>query len=218
MQTYSTRRVRASGAALLIAGLIWTTGISFGLSRLWDYSFKVNGPCRAPSHWSPESIIPLDGARATLIMFLHPQCPCSRASVEELARLMRFSAGRLSAHVCVFTPSGFPDDWEQTDIRNEAAAIPGVQLHRDLDAIEARRFRATTSGAVVLYGSKGELLFSGGITNSRGHAGDSVGTAEILAILDGRNVPAHETPTFGCPIVDDEQQAKCCSRHEGSGL
>lgn len=181
---------------------MWVGGVCAGLYSLWTYAFASGVMCQAPKHWPPDSAVRPDDTRATLIMFLHPQCPCSRASVEELARLMRYAKDRLAVRVCVFEPKALPQEWAHTDLWESASVIPQVEMHCDRDAIEARRFRATLSGTVLLYGRRRELLFAGGITNGRGHGGDSVGRATILGLLEGNPVVARQTPVFGCPIFD----------------
>ena len=55
---------------------------------------------------------------------------------------------------------------------------------RDDDGAEARRFGAETSGQTLLYDEHGALLFSGGITGARGHAGDNAGRASLVALLN----------------------------------
>ena len=38
--------------------------------------------------WPQDSVIPLDGRRSDALMFLHPFCPCSSASVDELSEIL----------------------------------------------------------------------------------------------------------------------------------
>jgi hypothetical protein len=106
-------------------------------------------------------------------------------------------------------PPGFADEWEKTDLWSSAAAIPGVEVVRDEGGFEALRFRAATSGQATLYDRGGRLLFSGGITGARGHAGDNAGRAAIVSLLAADGVGLRETPVYGCPLFapGDECQA-----------
>jgi hypothetical protein len=61
-----------------------------------------------------------------------------------------------------------------------------------------------TSGQVLLYDVSGRLVFRGGITAGRGHAGDNVGRDNVVAFLLHDTVPAESTPVFGCSIDDAE--------------
>jgi hypothetical protein len=143
----------------------------------------------------------LDQKHDTLIMFAHPQCPCSRASIEELNRLLARSHGNVAAQVWFFKPAGFPADWTRSDLWRSAAAIPGVTVHDDPDGAQARLFGAETSGYVLLYDPRGQLRFKGGITGSRGHAGDNDGEDAIVSLLAGQQVNLKQTPVYGCSLL-----------------
>lgn len=130
---------------------------------------------------------------------LHPRCPCSRATLRELALIMTRGRGRCAAYVVFANPEG-DAEWAATDLWDQAAAIPGVRLIRDDGDVEARRFGAETSGQAFLYGADGRLLFRGGITPGRGHSGDNLGRTAILSLLDGGHAERDETPVFGCHL------------------
>jgi glyoxylase-like metal-dependent hydrolase (beta-lactamase superfamily II) len=102
--------------------------------------------------------------------------------------------------VLFYRPRQFPAGWERTDLWRSAAAIPGVTVLVDPDGLEAERFGAKTSGHVLVYDSAGRLLFSGGITGSRGHEGDNDGSDSVLRLLTHGPPPRRHTLVFGCPI------------------
>ena len=68
------------------------------------------------------------------------------------------------------------------------------------------RFHVTTSGQTLLYSAAGELLFSGGITFARGHAGDNAGRTAIESYSAGDSPGYRQTPVFGCPIIATTEQ------------
>jgi hypothetical protein len=191
-----------SSLALALAGAVWAIAVTAGMSVLWDYASRPGPGARPPRRWPEGSRIARSLDRATLMMLVHPQCPCSRASLRELAALMTSLRDRVSAHVLFLQPAGLADDWTRTDLWESAAAIPGVETMQDHDGAEARRFAAATSGQVILYDAGGRLLFSGGITPARGHSGDSAGHDAILALLTGGPSERTETPVFGCALFD----------------
>jgi hypothetical protein len=141
-----------------------------------------------------------------LVILMHPHCPCSRATVDELSKLMTHCQGKLTATVVMIQPTGTPAGWERTDLWSSAAAIPGVTLMSDPDGVETHRFGALTSGQALLYSPDGQLLFSGGITESRGHSGDNDGRSLIESLVlhemaqPDAQVPT--TPVYGCPLCD----------------
>ena len=136
------------------------------------------------------------------MMFVHPRCPCSRASVGELARLLVQDRGLGSVHVLFINPPGMSPDWARTVLWEQAALIPGVTVQLDQNGVEAKRFGVETSGQTLLYDASGQLLFEGGITISRGHSGDSPGRSAVLALLSEGNAELSQTPVFGCPLFD----------------
>ncbi len=188
----------------MLAGAIWAIVVTAGMSALWAYASRPGPGGQPPNRWPDGSRIARRPDRATLVMLVHPHCPCSRASVGELASLVARLQDRLSAHVLLLQPAGLPDDWTQTDLWESASAIPGVETVHDPDGTEARRFGAATSGQVILYDAAGRLRFNGGITPARGHSGDNAGRDAILALLTGSGEHWSETAVFGCALFDAE--------------
>jgi hypothetical protein len=74
----------------------------------------------------------------------------------------------------------------------------------DTGAVEAVRFGAQTSGLTLLFNEQGECLFSGGITASRGHAGDNIGRQAIVSCLANQRPQTNRAPTFGCALFADK--------------
>jgi hypothetical protein len=185
---------------LLVACALWVSATGVGIGFLWDYENTPGTAAAAPAHWPEGSRLRRSAGGATLVLLAHPHCPCTRASIGELSRLMAQAEGRVTAYVLFVKPQGFAVEWEKTDLWSSAAAIPGVQVVRDDAGVEALHFRAATSGQVTLYDRAGRLLFSGGITSARGHAGDNAGRAAIVSLLNTDEAGLRETPVFGCPL------------------
>jgi hypothetical protein len=179
-------------------GAVWLLGVVAGLLLLLHYE-SAPGPVLAPvAHWPTDSSTTQGSNEFSLIMLAHPRCPCTRASIDELAHLMVHCQGKARAHVLFFKPGDAPTDWEQTDLWRSAAAIPGVQVAVDIDGKEAKRLGAATSGHVLLFGPNGQCHYSGGITGSRGHPGDNLGRSAVLSRLRGESSDVTELPVFGC--------------------
>jgi hypothetical protein len=117
----------------------------------------------------------------------------------------------LNASVLFIKPPGAGSDWDDTELRRSAAAIPGVTVITDTDGTEAARFGATTSGHTFLFDRTGALLFSGGITASRGHAGRNAGESAIIAAVNGRPRDRARTPVFGCSLIAQSTEGAKCS-------
>jgi hypothetical protein len=206
--TDSQKRNPFRRVALITSVAAWLTIVGIGLIYVWSYEAGPGLIAPPPAKWPSASSIQLERDRATLVMAVHPQCPCSRASIEELAAIMAHCEGRLNAYVLFMKPEGTSEDWEKTDLWRSAAKIPGVNLVSDVDVKEAARFNAATSGTTLLYDPNGQLIFSGGITGSRGHSGDNLGRSAIVSLVN-REVPeATETAVYGCPLFDPANECR----------
>jgi hypothetical protein len=191
-----------------IGAAAWLAAVAGGFSVVWKYKTTPGaGAALAPRQWPAASAVARSGDRATLLLFAHPRCACTRASVAELARMMARFHDRLEARVLFWTPRAAPPDWNATDLWTSAERIPGVAVLRDEEGREASRFGAATSGGVALYDSQGGLLFEGGITSARGHEGDSFGQERIASLLTTGAADRAEAPVFGCPL-DEERPAR----------
>ncbi len=186
---------------LLLGGGVWALAVFAGMAILWEYSITPGAAAAAPRLWPEGSRMGRDPAIPTLVMLAHPRCPCTRASIEELARVMARCPGRVRAYVLMLRPAGLPEDWATTDLWRSAAIIPGVTVLRDDDGAEARLFHAATSGQTLLYDAAGRLRFSGGITDARGHAGDNAGADAVVSFLTRGTAARPETSVFGCSLV-----------------
>jgi hypothetical protein len=192
----------------LIVCLFWLLGAASGFGILMKYQ-STEGPVgKTSQRWPKGAQVILDQRRKTLVMFAHPQCPCTRASIEELNRLMAKSNGNLVAHVLFYRPKSYAIDWAKTDLWGSAAAIPGVSVQEDIDGAQAHLFGAETSGCVLLYDTHGQLLFNGGITESRGHAGDNAGENTIVSLVSGQAASLKQTPVFGCSLLSQCQTSQ----------
>jgi hypothetical protein len=189
----------------VIFGVVWSLALVAGLRTMMSYESVPGTVGKVSEHWPVVSRIPAPNERPTLIMVAHPLCPCTRASMDELARIMARVQGKVSAYVLFLKPQGAPADWENSDLRRTAAKIPGVTVLSDLDGMEARRFGAETSGHTFLYDRNGALLFSGGITQARGHAGDNAGESAIVALVNDHHAELAKSFVFGCSLVERQQ-------------
>ncbi|HEY0547003.1 MAG TPA: hypothetical protein VGC91_16615 [Pyrinomonadaceae bacterium] len=199
---------RRNRLVLFVSIILWATLVSAGLSALWGYENAPGEVAESPVLWPADSQIQRAPNGATLVMLAHPHCPCTRASIGELASLMAHCQGRLKAYVLFLKPAGFSDDWEKTDLWQSAASIPGVTAVIDDGGVEARRFHAATSGQTVLYDADGRLVFSGGITGSRGHSGDNAGRSAIISLVNVGAAEQSETFVFGCPLFDKNSECR----------
>ncbi|HEV7401733.1 MAG TPA: hypothetical protein VGO11_02360 [Chthoniobacteraceae bacterium] len=188
--------------AVPVLGVLWLVAVVAGSGALWRHANTPGHAGRTPAAWPAESSLIRAAHRKTLVMFAHPQCPCTRASIGELALLMARCGGDLDAFVVFFKPEDAAEEWTHTGSFRDAAAIPGVTVLLDRQGREAERFGAATSGQTDFYDADGRLLFSGGITAARGHAGDNPGRAAIGQWAADGPAGCSSTPVFGCALTE----------------
>ena len=191
---------RSRFSMLVGLSLLWGIVIAGAMICVARYSVTPGAVGKVPAHWPESSLIMRDVERATLLMFAHPNCPCTRASLAELAQLTADCRGRVSAQVWFVQPVGTDPQWTNTDLWAMAAAIPGVAVAVDHEGREARRFAAETSGQTLLFDQAGQLQFQGGITLARGHMGDNPGLLAVEARLQTGHGDVICSPVFGCGL------------------
>jgi hypothetical protein len=183
----------------VLAG-IWAAAVTGGLSVLWAYDNTPGERGRSPDAWPADTSLSRGANQPTLVLFAHPQCSCTRASLGELAELLARAKRQPKTYVVFLKPFGVQQDWEKTDLWRQATSLPNVTVIRDDEGVEAARFGAVTSGQTVLYDEEGALLFTGGITGARGHSGDNAGRASVVALLNRAPLERSSTSVFGCGL------------------
>jgi hypothetical protein len=192
--------------------LLWLAVIGLGFRGLLRYEAGAARAASLAAAWPEASFLPRSStAPYTLLMFVHPHCPCSSASLSELSSIKALCPD-LAVSVLFLKPSGLSAEqrknWKENSLWQTAATIPGVRLVQDLDGSESTNFGALTSGQAALYNKEGRLVFNGGITSGRGHIGNNPGAKAIVAIVRGeqsypQTLAAAQTAVFGCPLKDD---------------
>jgi len=186
---------------ILLAAIVWLACAVLGVAYLTRLKNTPAGQDAAfPAAFPPDSRLIVDGERPTLIVFAHPKCPYTHATLGELARLLADLDGEVSTYVVFIRPPDESDDWTQTELRSAAEAIPNVQVVIDRDNRETNIFNAYASGSTLLYDRAGRLRFHGGLTAARGHEGDNAGRRAIFEIVTSETSNTGESAIFGCPL------------------
>src|SRR4030088_642167 len=90
------RASRTIGAPILAAA--WLLAVAAGVLALWIYKTRPGAQgTTAARNWPAASRIHANPGRATLLLFAHPRCACTRATISELAGLMARFHERLDA-------------------------------------------------------------------------------------------------------------------------
>ena len=193
---------------LAMFGCVSVMGL--GSFKLADYSTRP-GPQggiiehldRLPSELLEEFNSNESTSTSKLILFYHPHCPCTRATIRELSRMSVKFSHETNLIAFAYVPTSEDASWIESDTTQLARSIPGMKIIPDPGAYAIRIFGAHTSGHILLYCGDGSLVFSGGITPGRGHEGNSVSGNDLLRSINGSSAPARHHPVFGCPMIDD---------------
>jgi hypothetical protein len=186
---------------LFASTAVWLLGVGFGLRQLLAYSYKPGVQLASARTWPAASTLSRSRTKATLVLAVHPHCPCTRATLGELAIIAARCPNKIQTEILLYRPSGFDPEWSDTDLRQTATGIPGAAVVDDRDGVEAQRFGAATSGQAFLYDRTGLLLFKGGITASRGHSGDNLGRDAVIDFVTSGVASASSAPVFGCSLL-----------------
>lgn len=198
MQQYNeTNKVSPIQAILVFVWLSFALG---GFLLLGHYDSAPGTAEVAPSKFPTLSGIEIASDGPTLIMFLHPYCPCSRASVSELESILALTANFPKTYILFIEPKGAKPGWSQSDLFVQASKVSGVIVKTDREGKIASLFGAKTSGHCLLYSASEDLLFSGGITESRGHAGDNPAKDALIKQIRQPDSALRKTLVFGCAL------------------
>lgn len=179
--------------------LLWILGIFGGTVVMMNYDYAAAPEGDHLIRFPKDATFGLAQGKMTLVMFANPDCPCSKASVQELAELLARTSYDLKVQVLFFKPGQFPESWARTDLFDRASALPHSTVAIDNGGVEAMKFHATTSGETFVFSPDGALKFRGGITRGRGQYGISPGILAVKDVLEtGRTQVTGKT--YGCTL------------------
>jgi hypothetical protein len=191
-----------SKKTLFVIGLsLWFAAVAQGMKWMSDYSLTP-GEAGVPSASWPAAEIRRGEGRFTLVVGLHPECPCSRATMAELERVLLEAGDALEA-VVVFDDTAPAAPARSSALYRRATQLPRTRVVCATSVAELKGFDFRTSGETRLYRPDGTLAFRGGITASRGHEGENVGAAAVVSHAHAELCGTSATPAFGCALASD---------------
>jgi hypothetical protein len=79
--------------------MTWVIAVGFGIRALYAYSTEPGSQATAPALWPEESKLAAPSGRPSIVMFVHPECPCTRASLAELQEIANHVGDRASISI-----------------------------------------------------------------------------------------------------------------------
>jgi hypothetical protein len=182
--------------------MVWITAIVVGARTLLIYENTPAEAAEAASRWPSHTSLARSNHEFTLVLFVHPNCPCTRASIAELELIMAQLQGRLRAFAVFDKPASSEAEVKASSLWPMTSLIPGVSSVYDSDGVETKRFGGKVSGQTMLYGPDGKLVFCGGLTSSRGHQGYNEGAAAVVRLVRAGASETAQAPVFGCSLFN----------------
>ncbi|MGB7327026.1 MAG: hypothetical protein WBD31_19275 [Rubripirellula sp.] len=180
--------------------VLWCLATGAGFIVVERYAHTPAELNHQVSQWPASGQLPTTTEKPTLVMFAHPYCPCTRASMSELARILSKCEEQVTASVVFLEYKGIDKPVTESVLWTQAKAIPNLHVAVDHQQRISKLFQASSSGETFLFEADGKLAYHGGITLSRGHAGDNAGHDAVVSILaQGTNRPI-TGPVYGCSL------------------
>jgi hypothetical protein len=200
-------KVRVTWVPLALAG--WALACGAGFGTMWVHA-QTPGERGGPvDGWVAPEALNLSSHRRTLVLFAHPRCPCTRATMSELERLQGDFSDQFDTRIVFYEPMDAGEAWRHTDLWERAARLPGAEVTVDPGGRMAASAGARVSGCVAVFDRAGTLEFWGGLTAARGHEGDSTGLIAIRDILRGRQPAQRTAHVYGCALLAGDSAALC---------
>ncbi len=187
---------------------IWSGVLLVGFWWQAHYGLVAGAQAATPASWPEDCGLHIEAGCPRLVMAMHPKCPCTLATIEELSRIRARLGPGVQVTVLCYVPRDGDASWLETRNCSNVRRIPNASLVPDTEGEIAARFGMHTSGHVAYFDGRGSLIYSGGVTPSRGMIGSNPGTDAILCGSTVRRPDQGKSarsacPIFGCPLSND---------------
>ena len=183
----------------------WIVTSLYGIYFSINYSSTPGESSKWSEPWPEQSQLKFEPDKFNFVVFLHPECDCSKATLNQIEEIVKDAGSEKIHYLAVFLlPEKMRIAWGESDLLKRTRGIKNLQIYID-DQKEFQRFGVKTSGQTLIFGPSKDLLFSGGLTVARGHIGVSMGQDFVLSLFKGRDLAKNKidkkinlTPVFGC--------------------
>jgi hypothetical protein len=184
---------------------VWVILCVIGLGAVSLHSFDGVVPHAADHGRWPQDSRLVQESSERLVIFIHPQCPCTRATLSELEAVLARHTVATTLVVSAIDPEWLTSTVMQHINRIQTGYPALIDVFLDNDGSESECFEASASGHCMYFNRQGRKVFSGGITASRGHVGDNDARYRLMELIQlNSEVCTLETPSlfpvFGCRL------------------
>lgn len=142
----------------------------------------------------------------TLLIFYHPHCPCTHATAVNLRTTLETSSVSLKTYAFAYCPQNVSESWISSPLTSAFKDGIGATIVVDRAGEISAHCGAKTSGHLLAYDDQGSLLFSGGVTSSRGHEGNCRPSSNLLQVITSGASDTRHWPVYGCSLVPSKEQ------------
>jgi hypothetical protein len=192
----AAKRCAQSPITWCLVAALWAGGLVAAWGALLDHAYQ---PAKTAAVIAPQTKIE-SGVGYRVLLFAHPLCPCTRATLHELNETITRIAPATHVQVVFVTAGLDPKSIERSALETLARELPNVDVQFDNTGDVARTYGATVSGEVVAFNPAGDLIFQGGITPARGHQGDALGQQQLEQLVTGKSNDFCAAPVYGCRL------------------
>lgn len=188
----------------MIIALVWAAAVAVGVCLHAGAESSPSDGGGGPHVLPPIAALKTPPGVPLIAMALHPRCPCSPASVDELEALAGRSFQPVTVVVLVSTPAQDSEEWDEAFDRI-SGKLSSMRVIKDRAGAIAASLGMHASGATLIYDSAGRLVFSGGLTLARGMAGANPAAIEAMkrAGCSEAALPVDtHSPVFGCRLIE----------------
>ncbi len=184
---------------------VWVILCAIGLGAVSLHSFDGIVPDSTDNGRWPQDSRLIQDPHERLVIFIHPQCPCTQATLSELEAVLARQSVATTLVISAIDPEWLDSKVMQHIKRMQSRYPAFVDVLLDTDASESECFGATASGHCMYFNRQGQKVFSGGITASRGHVGDNDARYRLMELIQSSSeVQGLEDPSlfpvFGCRL------------------
>jgi hypothetical protein len=198
--TGSRQRARLLAIGPVPLTLLWLLTTVLGTAAFFADQNRPGARGAVPVRWPAGSGIARVPGQPLLLVFLHPNCPCSGASVRSLQLVLDGLPASSRPRTVFVLRANAANDWRAERLLKTASQTGNSVSVEDGEQREARLFGAEVSGLTLLYDAQGRLAFDGGVTAERGQEGRSRSSEALWRVLKGPSGVPARTPVFGCAL------------------